>query len=122
MSEDFSYSAFVGTLAKDPKDVLETLSLERINLVHGALGIAGESGELVDAVKKCAFYNRDIDHENVVEELGDLLFYMQLIMNTLDVTMYDVLQHNREKLSKRYEGLVYSDQAAKERKDKEEGQ
>lgn len=122
MENNISYSEFVEVLAKDPEEVLMTLTLDRINLIHGALGVAGESGELVDAVKKCAFYNRDIDRENVVEELGDLRFYMQLIMNTLGVTDEEVEQHNRTKLAKRYEGLVYSDKAAEERKDKEEGQ
>lgn len=118
-SEELSYSNFVEVLAKEPEEVKETLSNSRINMVHGALGVAGEAGELVDAIKKCAFYNRDIDRENVVEELGDLRFYMQLIMNTLDITDEEIESHNRNKLGKRYEGLVYSDKAATQRKDKE---
>lgn len=120
MSEQVSYAGFVETLLKSPEDVMETLSNSRINLLHGALGAAGEAGELGDAVKKCVFYDRKIDRENVVEELGDLRFYMQAIMNELSITDKEIEEHNREKLGKRYEGLVYSDEAAKQRKDKEE--
>jgi NTP pyrophosphatase (non-canonical NTP hydrolase) len=84
-----------------------------------ALGVAGESGELVDAIKKWAIYNRDLDITNVKEEIGDLLFYLTGLAELLGIQLTDVIDMNVEKLRKRYESLSYSDSQAIERKDKE---
>ena len=86
--------------------------------VHMALGIAGEAGELVDAIKKYAIYNKSLDIENVIEELGDLEWYMQGLRSALDITREDVLQYNINKLNKRYP-VQYTDADAQARKDKE---
>ena len=90
-------------------------------LTHAVLGIAGEAGELVDAIKKHTIYGKPLDRENVIEELGDLRFYIQAMQNVLGISEYDVLQANANKLSKRYRGLRYTDQAAIDRADKSTG-
>lgn len=88
-------------------------------LTHAVMGIAGEAGELVDAIKKHVIYNKPLDLANVLEELGDLRFYMEALMNQLDITDQNVLQHNANKLATRYKGLTYSDTAAIVRADKQ---
>jgi NTP pyrophosphatase (non-canonical NTP hydrolase) len=85
---------------------------------HAALGVCGEAGELADAIKKHIHYGKPLDHENVIEELGDLRFYMQAIQNMLGITEQELLQHNANKLAARYGSLTYSDKDAVERKDK----
>ena len=90
-------------------------------LVHAAMGVAGEAGELVDAIKKSWIYGKPLDRENVIEELGDLRFYIQAMQNVLGISESDVLQHNANKLSKRYRGLRYTDKAAIDRADKTTG-
>ena len=45
-----------------------------------------------------------IDRENVIEELGDLEFYMEGVRQNLGITREETLNHNIQKLSKRYEG------------------
>lgn len=68
------YPAFVASLAKPfPKRV------QRIN--HALLGIIGELGELTDAHKKHAIYEKPLDRGNVIEELGDIRFYLQMLEN-----------------------------------------
>ena len=89
-------------------------------LNHAAMGVAGEAGELIDAIKKHTVYNKSLDRENIIEELGDLRFYIQAMQNVLGITESDVLQYNADKLSKRYRGLKYSDQAAIDRADKKD--
>lgn len=86
--------------------------------LHAALGVAGEAGELADAIKKEHIYNKPTDRENIVEELGDLRFYIQAVQNLYGITEQEVLQANANKLAKRYQGLTYSDQAAQDRADK----
>ena len=83
-----------------------------------AIGIAGEAGELLDAVKREAIYNKVLDRENVIEELGDLEFYMEGLRQRLNITREETLYHNKQKLSIRYQGLQYSDKSAHERADK----
>lgn len=67
----------VTALVKDPKQILGELTPGDCNLIHMAVGIAGEAGELLDQVKKATIYRKPLDRENVVEELGDLEFYME---------------------------------------------
>ena len=77
--------------------------------------MAGEAGELIDAIKKPAIYNKPIDLANVLEEMGDLEFYLEGLRQALNITREQVLHANYSKLKVRYQGLVYSDQAAQQR-------
>lgn len=87
-------------------------------LTHAAMGSAGEAGELIDAVKRTLFYGKDLDLSNVLEECGDLLFYIQAMLTECGFTLDEAMEHNIEKLRKRYpEG--FSERAAIERADKE---
>ncbi len=83
-----------------------------------AIGISGEAGELLDAIKKQVIYRKPLDRENVLEELGDLEFYMEGIRQGLGITREQCLAANIAKLGKRYEGMRYTDTAAQERADK----
>lgn len=47
------------------------------NCAHALIGFAGELGELMDAFKKNAVYGAPLDCENIIEELGDLYFYIR---------------------------------------------
>src|SRR3546814_6183963 len=48
-------------------------------LMHAGIGVDGEAGDLIDAIKKKWVYNKEIDAANLLEELGELTFYMQKI-------------------------------------------
>jgi NTP pyrophosphatase (non-canonical NTP hydrolase) len=110
ISTPMRYDMFVKRLFK--ADTREAM------LLHAALGIAGEAGELVDAIKKHVIYGKPLDLGNVVEELGDLRFYMEALCNVLDVSDAEVIQGNMNKLAQRYKSLTYSDTAAIHRADK----
>lgn len=88
--------------------------------LHAALGICGEAGELADAIKKAVVYGKKEDMPNILEELGDLRFYIQAVQNIYGIPEQVILQYNAEKLSKRYASLRYSDREAIERADKQE--
>jgi NTP pyrophosphatase (non-canonical NTP hydrolase) len=77
-------------------------------LVHAALGAAGEAGELADAVKRGAFYGLPIDRTNVVEECGDLLWYVALALRAVGSSFDAAMRGNLAKLEKRYPGRVFS--------------
>lgn len=87
------------------------------DLMHVGLGLAGEAGELADAVKKHLVYGRELDRGNVIEELGDLLWFVALGCCVMGVAMADVAQLNVDKLRKRYPDK-YTDHHAQARLDK----
>ena len=88
-------------------------------MLRAAVGIAGEAGGLLDAIKKVWAYSKPIDMENVIEELGDLEFYLEALRQQIQVAREHVLKANQEKLAKRYPNGVYSDLHAQSRLDKE---
>jgi NTP pyrophosphatase (non-canonical NTP hydrolase) len=112
VNTEMPYADMVAKLFK-----LDTAEMEAL---HAAIGVAGEAGELCDAIKKHVIYGKEFDRKNVVEELGDLRFYMQHIMSMAGITEAEVLQGNADKLSDRYKKLEYSNEAAIARADKDD--
>lgn len=112
------YSDMVSRLAKPGHKIAEEMTPKNAHMIHMAVGISGEAGELLDAVKKAVIYQKDLDVENVIEELGDLEFYMEGLRQGLGITREQCLNSNIEKLSKRYHSLGYTDKHAAERLDK----
>jgi NTP pyrophosphatase (non-canonical NTP hydrolase) len=104
------YDSFVALLFKQQSLTLMTL--------HAALGVAGEAGELADAIKKEIIYGKPTDRANIVEELGDLRFYVQAVQQLYGISEQEVLQQNANKLCVRYKSLRYSDGDAIGRADK----
>ena len=168
----------VTVLAKSGAEIAANITAHEAHLIHMAVGIAGETFELLDA-------EMSNDRANVLEELGDIEFYFEglcqginaIIVHSaftpadihedpllgvlikagkvLDIskkivvykdttklpglltemqgfrialdcfyalsgfTCEEALEHNINKLGKRYEGFKYSDGAAKVRADKE---
>ena len=113
------HNEMVKALVKSGDVIAAEMTGDDANLIHMAVGICGEAGELLDAVKKAVIYRKPLDMENVVEELGDLEFYMEGLRQAVGVTREECLAANIDKLGKRYEGLAYSDQAAQNRADKQ---
>lgn len=87
--------------------------------LHAAVGIAGEAGEIIDAVKKYWVYNKPLDKDNLREELGDILFYIQAMATLLETDIQALTEANIAKLMKRYPAGGYSDHHAQARLDKE---
>lgn len=77
-------------------------TLEREPIVGFALGLAGESGEVVDDIKKKYFHGRDIDPQHTIEELGDVMWYVANIATQLNVSLDKIIENNMSKLSARY--------------------
>lgn len=75
----------------------------RLSLV--GLGLTGEAGEVADIIKKVIHHGRAFDdamRAKLIEELGDVLWYIAHAANVLGVEMDDVVAANNAKLAKRY--------------------
>jgi NTP pyrophosphatase (non-canonical NTP hydrolase) len=116
------HSEMVAALVKPGRVIASEMNGLDAHLMHMAIGISGESGELLDAIKKRVIYQKPLDRENVIEELGDLEFYLEGLRQGLMISREECLDANIAKLSKRYEGLEYSDSAAQSRADKEKAE
>jgi len=112
------YDEMTAALSKNGSAIMRDLNPTNADLLHMAVGVSGEAGELLDAVKKSAIYGKPLDHKNMVEELGDLEFYMSRIRQIIGVSRNEVLEKNYEKLSKRYSEGSYSNNQAQKRMDK----
>ena len=86
-------------------------------MVHAAMGLTSEAGELMTAVKAATFYNKPLDEVNAIEELGDVLWFLQLGATALGVSLGEIARTNISKLQKRYPKM-YSDADAIARADK----
>lgn len=112
------YAELVASLLKSPDEIRISLNNERMNLLHGAVGVAEEAGEVLGVIKKHVLHSKPLDRTAVIKELGDLRFYMQVLQNQLGISEDEILQMNADKLSTRYKG-GYSDAASIARVDME---
>ena len=89
------------------RDALRTAAPrdKKNELLHLVLGLVGESGEIAEKFKK---WVRDadsdeslIDRADVAEELGDVLWYVAVLADYLDLSLDDIGQANLDKLASR---------------------
>lgn len=71
-------------------------------LLNAVMGLNGEAGEVIDHVKKVCFQGHELDRAHLVEELGDVAWYLAVCAEALGVTLEEVLQANIDKLKARY--------------------
>jgi len=78
------------------------------------LGLTGEAGEIANKAKKIIRDNNfEITEEvkqNLKKEMGDVLWYIAMLCNELNLSMDEVMQYNIEKLASRMErGKIQGD-------------
>jgi NTP pyrophosphatase (non-canonical NTP hydrolase) len=98
----------------DPTSTGQRDLLLPVRLNHAVLGMAGEVGELAGALEKWLYYGRALDRENLIEEMGDLLWYVAQLCNAIAVDMSTVMEANIAKLRARYPEK-YSDSSSANR-------
>lgn len=75
---------------------------ENALLLNGVMGLNGEAGECIDIMKKHIFQGHELNREHMIEELGDVAWYLAVCCEGLGVTLEQVMRGNIEKLMKRY--------------------
>ncbi len=86
---------------------LEVSGTNVTQLLTAALGLAAESGEFTEVVKKIFLQGKPYNEENVFHmkrELGDICWYLAQACMALDTTFDEVIEMNVEKLKARYPG------------------
>lgn len=72
-------------------------------IANAAMGLAGEVGEVVDMLKKGLYQGHDVDEYDLMEELGDVLFYWTwLAVLQYGFDRAEIMLRNAVKLHERY--------------------
>jgi NTP pyrophosphatase (non-canonical NTP hydrolase) len=109
------YSEFVDALTSTTTKNMDEY-VTRLNDLHAAglnisvldaatSGMCGESGELMEIVKKLKFHNKDLTDEvraHMTKELGDVIFYWMMCCQAMKLDANDVIAANVDKLQARY--------------------
>ena len=76
---------------------------EEYKVVYPALGLCGEAGEVADKIKKTIRGDRPLEEVigNIADELGDVLWYLAILADDLEVDLEDIVQNNIDKLQRR---------------------
>ena len=86
-------------------------------VLNAALGLSGEAGEVADIIKKHYFQGHPFNKEKLIDECGDVLWYITLMADALGITLEDIAVHNIEKLEKRYPDKQFKTEHSLNRKD-----
>jgi NTP pyrophosphatase (non-canonical NTP hydrolase) len=111
------YEAFVQSTISQPSSIFGILEsrLSELDgnklgilipeLLTASFGLTAEAGEFTEVVKKIVFQGKPLDEDNIFHlkrELGDILWYVVVACNALNITLEDAIVMNVEKLSARY--------------------
>lgn len=71
-------------------------------LTNCALGLASESGEVIDLIKKYTFNGEDLKRDELVKKMGDVLWYLSQVAEWANIPFEEVAQQNITTLNTRY--------------------
>ena len=76
-------------------------------MIHFAIGLAGETGEVAEYVKKHTFClsSRVKQMEPLENELGDVVWYLTALCCEAGVTLEQVMSINHNKICNKYNGV-----------------
>lgn len=105
--EIFGYYDMFDSNSSNPTDVyskwvegkIVTEGQER--LIENVLGLVGEAGEVAEKIKKQIRDNSKVTQEDIIRELGDVLFYTTALANYYNKNLGYVIEVNVKKLDDR---------------------
>ena len=75
--------------------------------IYSALGLAGETGEVVEIIKKaCRREDKNLnekEYKDIILEMGDVLYYLSNMATELNINFSDIVSSNIDKLNNLYE-------------------
>lgn len=91
------------TVTRTMKDMGSDLN----DLGHAVIGLTGETGEIADLYKRVAIYqSKDLSDPAVLKtfayEIGDALWYLELMAKAIGYNMDTIIAMNSEKLKLRF--------------------
>ena len=87
------------TLAERPK---RKVNDKEFNVLHASLGVVTEAAEIADIAKGVLIKGKELDLEHLEEEVGDVLYYLGVILNETGSSFEKVMEKNANKLKVRF--------------------
>lgn len=121
------YKEFVQSVTSDESNYLESF-MKRIQelkgveiplLITSGIGLASETGELNEIIKKIIFQGKPLTEENIFHmkrELGDIMWYWMNACRALSLDPNEVIQENVNKLLSRYPNKKFEEYFSENRK------
>lgn len=92
---------FIGDGDGADTEVLNPL-LDNMDQMIWTLGLTGEAGEFADMMKKHHGHGHDLDVKKAAKELGDVLWYLSVLADSIGYKLSDIASMNVAKLRERY--------------------
>lgn len=109
-TKDYIKQALV-TESRDWKPVKERSSSISLRILHASLGMTTEGAEVADIIKKHVFYGKPLDRDHLLDEMGDLAWYIAILVDELGSSFEEVFERNIAKLKQRYGDKFTEDKA-----------
>lgn len=74
-----------------------------LELSYLGLGLSSEAGEVAGLVKKELRDSPEFDRNKWLGELGDVVWYLSRLLDTLGISLEEAMQYNYDKLASRKE-------------------
>jgi len=71
-------------------------------LTNLSLGLASETGQVVDQVKKYTFHGERLNKDQLTKQMGDVLWYLSQVAEWADIPKEEVAKQNITKLNHKY--------------------
>lgn len=94
-----TFEEYINTV---PQRTVKRLDTESDDRMHAILGIVTESAEIADLYKKKLAYMKDFPKSKLIDELGDLFFYVGYLIKLEGIDPIDIFNGNYNKLKVRY--------------------
>lgn len=84
---NITHPEMVAALVKPGAAILDTLDPAKVDLLHMVVGVAGEAGEILECYERSTVGS--LDRVNMVEELGDIEFYLEGVRQNLGIAYHE---------------------------------
>lgn len=74
-----------------------------VSITYPVLGLCGEAGEVAEIIKKALRSEQPFDTNKLMDEMGDVLWYLAALASDLRIQLSDVAERNIRKLANRKE-------------------
>ncbi len=85
-----------------PPGESDSVTFSDIDMLHSILGVDSEAGELIQLLHHHLITGQPIDSDELINEAGDVLWYLALLFRRLGTTFEEVAAKNIHKLQLRY--------------------
>ena len=81
---------------RDSLRTADRSNMDRLKL-ECTLGLCGEAGEVAEQVKKHFFHGHELDKRHMIEELGDVAWYLAVLCDAIGSDLDTVMEENLKK-------------------------